>query len=402
MPKRTIKEMDLEGMRVLIRADFNVPLNKQGQITDDSRIVKSLPTIRFALEKRAKVILISHLGRPEGRRSKKYSLRPVAARLSELLNQKVGFEENCVGRRAEERGLCLCNGEAVLLENLRFHPGEEKNDAKFAQALARLADVYINDAFGTAHRAHASTEAIARTLPAAAGLLLAREIEYFDKVLKEPSYPFVAILGGAKVSDKIHVIGNLLGKINAILIGGAMAYPFCRVEGHSIGNSKYETGAEVLARQIKDNAQEKGVALLLPVDHVVTQKLEKPETSRVVDEEIPEGWMGVDIGPRTVEVFKSVLAGARTVLWNGPLGVFETPPFERGSLEIAKCLADLKATTIIGGGDTAAAIHQFGLEERMSHVSTGGGASLEYLEGKLLPGIAVLPESENAIRVEGA
>lgn len=394
--------MDLEGMRVLIRADFNVPLNKQGQITDDSRIVKSLPTIRFALEKRAKVILISHLGRPEGRRSKKYSLRPVAARLSELLNQKVGFEENCVGRRAEERGLCLCNGEAVLLENLRFHPGEEKNDAKFAQALARLADVYINDAFGTAHRAHASTEAIARTLPAAAGLLLAREIEYFDKVLKEPSYPFVAILGGAKVSDKIHVIGNLLGKINAILIGGAMAYPFCRVEGHSIGNSKYETGAEVLARQIKDNAQEKGVALLLPVDHVVTQKLEKPETSRVVDEEIPEGWMGVDIGPRTVEVFKSVLAGARTVLWNGPLGVFETPPFERGSLEIAKCLADLKATTIIGGGDTAAAIHQFGLEERMSHVSTGGGASLEYLEGKLLPGIAVLPESENAIRVEGA
>ena len=397
MPKRTLEELDLKGKRVLIRVDFNVPLNELGEITDDNRIVKSLPTIRYALEKGARVILMSHLGRPDGRPNPKYSLKAVATRLSELLGISVGFAKDCIGLEAENHARRLQEGQALLLENLRFHPEEEKDDSKFAQALAHLADLYVNDAFGTAHRAHASIEAITHFLPSAAGFLLSREVEYFEKALRNPERPFVTILGGAKVSDKIKVISNLLKKTDAIMIGGAMAYPFCLVKGHSIGSSKYESGSEPLARQVFDQAQQKKVPVVLPMDHVVTQKLERSAPSRVVDQEIPSGWMAVDIGPKTVVEFKKKLAAAKTILWNGPLGVFETPPFDRGSREIAEFVTGLEATTIIGGGDTAAAIHQFGLEEKMSHVSTGGGASLEYLEGKILPGIAVLPEKEDKI-----
>lgn len=397
MPKKTVKELDLAGKRVLLRVDYNVPFDPEGRISDDSRIVKSIPTIRYLLEKGAALILISHLGRPEGRPDPRYSLRPVARHLSEKLKQPVEFIEECVGPKVEDRAAQIRPGQVVLLENLRFHPEEEKNDPKFAQALARLADLYVDDAFGAAHRAHASIEAITRYLPSAAGLLLSREIEYLGKALRSPERPFIVILGGAKVSDKMKIIANLLSKTDAILIGGAMAYPFCRIKGHQIGSSKYETGSETLARHVLNEAERKDVSVLLPEDHVIVQKLEKGAPSRVADQEIPAGWMGVDVGPKTVESFKKVLSNAKTILWNGPLGVFEISPFERGSREIARQITRLSAATVIGGGDTAAAIKQFGLEARMSHVSTGGGASLEYLEGKILPGIAALPEKETQI-----
>ncbi len=392
MSKRTLEDLSLSGKRVLIRADFNVPLNEKGQITDDSRIVKTLPTIQYALQKRAKVILMSHLGRPEGQKNPQYSLLPVANRLSELLKQKVGFASDCIGPETEKKAAELKEGEVLLLENVRFHAEEEKNDKNFAQALARLADLYVNDAFGAAHRAHASTEAVAHLLPSAAGFLLSREIEYFEKVVKSPERPFVTILGGAKVSDKIKVVGNLLDKTDALLIGGAMAYPFCKVKGHSIGNSKFEASGVELAQKILKEAEKKGVEVLLPLDHVVAEKLEKGVPTRIVEQEIPQGWMGLDVGPQTVGEFKTVLSNAKTILWNGPVGVSEVPPFDRGSREIAQFISGLKAITIIGGGDTAAAVKEFGLEEKMSHVSTGGGASLEYLEGRVLPGVAALPE----------
>lgn len=390
MSKKTIEDLDLNGKRVLVRADFNVPLNDQGQITDDARIRKTLPTIRYALSNGAKLILMSHLGRPEGVCNPQYSLRPVAKRLSVLLERPVNFAEDCVGTEVESQVKKMAPGEVILLENLRFHGEEEKNNPEFAQSLARLADVYINDAFGAAHRAHASTEAITRFLPSAAGLLLVREVEYFSKVVSFPQRPFVLILGGAKVSDKIKIIGNLLSKADALLIGGAMAYPFCKIKGFSIGSSKYESGSETLARQVLDQAQQKRVSVLLPVDHVIAERLEQGIRTRVIDQEIPAGWMGLDIGPKTADQFKKALANAKTILWNGPLGVAEVPPFDQGSRRVAETIATLQATSIIGGGDTAAMIHQFGLEEKMSHVSTGGGASLEYLEGKLLPGIAAL------------
>lgn len=400
MAKKTLEEVKVSGKRVLIRVDFNVPLNEQGKITDDSRVIKSLSTLRYALEKGAALILMSHLGRPEGVPNPKYSLQPVARRLQELLGRPVEFLEDCIGPSVESRAKKLQEGEVLFLENLRFHPEEEKNDASFAQALARLGDLYVNDAFGAAHRAHASTEAITRFLPSVAGLLLAREIEYFEKALAAPERPFVTLLGGAKVSDKMKVIANLLRKIDALLIGGAMAYPFCRVKGFQIGSSKCEAGTEALARQVLDQAQQKDVTVLIPVDHVIAEKLEKGTPTRIVDQEISMGWMGLDVGPRTLIEFKKTLSKAKTVLWNGPLGVFETPPFDQGSRQIAELIATLNATTIIGGGDTAAAVKQFGLEGKMSHVSTGGGASLEYLEGKVLPGIAVLPEKEGKIKAE--
>ena len=394
MSKKTIKECDLRGKNILIRVDFNVPLDEEGRITDDNRIVKSLPTIQYARERAARVVLMSHLGRPDGKPNPKYSLKPVAAHLSKLLGAPVQFLDDCIGTKIEEALSRTKKGDVVLLENLRFHPEEEKNDPKFAQALARLADLYVNDAFGAAHRAHASTEAITQFVPSVAGLLLAKEIEYFDKILRKSERPFVAILGGAKVSDKIKVISNILHKTDSILIGGAMAYPFCRVKGCSIGSSKYEAGGEELARQILDQAKQKGVLVQLPMDHLVAKKLEKGTPTKVVDQAIPDGWMGLDIGPKTVEQFKKTLAASKTILWNGPLGVFEIPPFDQGSRRIAEFIAGLKATTVIGGGDTAAAIRHFGLEDKMSHVSTGGGASLEYLEGRILPGIAALPEKD--------
>jgi phosphoglycerate kinase len=401
MSKKSLEELQLKGKRVLIRADFNVPLNEKGEITDDSRIVKTLPTIRYALKKQAKVILMSHLGRPDGQRNPRYSLAPVAKRLSELLNQPVDFASDCLGSEPERKAASLKEGGVLLLENVRFHPEEEKNDPNFAQALARLADLYVNDAFGAAHRAHASTEAVAHLLPSAAGLLLSREIEYFEKVVGAPERPFVTILGGAKVSDKIKIVGNLLEKTDALLIGGAMAYPFCQVKGWSIGGSKFEVAGADLARKILADAERKGVEVVLPVDHVTAQKLERGAPVRTVEPNIPAGWMGLDVGPKTVSEFKKVLAKAKTILWNGPLGVCEVPPFDRGSREIAEFISALKATTIIGGGDTAAAVKDFGLEGKMSHVSTGGGASLEYLEGKMLPGVAALPE-KNAKATEKA
>ncbi len=396
MPKKTIEDIKISGKRLLIRVDFNVPLDEKGRITDDNRIVKSLPTIRYALTQGAAVILISHLGRPDGRVNPKYSLRPVAKHLSDLLGRPVEFLEDSTGAKVEERAGRLKPGEILLLENLRFHPEEEKNDEKFAQSLARLADFYVNDAFGAAHRAHASTDRVARFLPSVAGLLMAREIDYLGRALKAAERPFIIILGGAKVSDKIKVIGNLLQKADAILVGGAMAYPFCRVKGQSIGSSKYEDGGEAMARQVLEQAHRKGVEVALPVDHVVAKKLEKNASTQIVERDIPEGWMGLDVGPKTVSLFKGILSRAKTVLWNGPLGVFETPPFDRASREIAEFITGLRAITLIGGGDTQAAIHQFGLEDKMTHVSTGGGASLEYLEGKVLPGIAILPEKEGS------
>jgi len=318
--------------------------------------------------------------------------------LSKILGQPVDLLEDCVGPEVEKRAYNLKDGQVVLLENLRFHTEEEKNDSGFAQTLARLAELYVNDAFGAAHRAHASIEAVTHFVPSVAGFLLAKEVEYLEKALRNPERPFVTILGGAKVSDKIKVISNLLRKTDAILIGGAMAYPFCRVKGHSIGSSKYESGAEPLARQILDQAQQKGVQVLIPMDHVVAQKLERGTSSRVVDDEIPGEWMGLDVGPKTLATFKKVLSQAKTILWNGPLGVFETPPFDRGSREIAEFISTLRVTAIIGGGDTAAAVRQFNLEEKIAHVSTGGGASLEYLEGKVLPGVAALPDKENKVK----
>lgn len=399
MKKQTIANIDVKNKRVFIRVDFNVPLDEKQRITDDSRIVKSLPTIRYAMEHGAKVILASHLGRPDGKPSPQYSLRPVASHLSKLLGSKVNFLEDCVGLKIEEQIHKMRGGEVVLLENLRFHAEEEKNNPKFAQALSRLADLYVNDAFGAAHRAHASTEGIAHFLPSAAGFLFAKEVEYLGGVLKSPKRPFVTILGGSKVSDKIKVTGNLLDRTEKILVGGAMAYPFCLVKGYKIGSSKYESGGEKLAKEVLDQADRKGVPILLPIDHVIAQKLEKGVQSRVVEKDIPDGWLGLDIGPKTVNEFKKALSNAKTILWNGPVGVFEVPPFDKGSREIAEFISILSATTIIGGGDTAAAIKKFGLEEKMSHVSTGGGASLEFLEGRVLPGIAALPEQEEAAKV---
>ena len=396
MHKQTIQDIDLKGKRVLIRVDFNVPQNEQGKITDDARIVKSLETIRYALGQNAKVILMSHLGRPKGKPETQYSLRPAAERLSELLGKKVGLAPDCIGPAVEERVKAMKNGEILLLENLRFHAEEEKNDPQFSKKLASLAEVYVNDAFGTAHRAHASTVGVTQYLPSVAGFLLSKEIEYFEKATTHPDRPFVTILGGAKVSDKIKLIAHLMEKADAFLIGGAMAYTFCNVQGMRTGNSKLDKDGEGAAREALAKSKIKNVPLILPTDHVIAQKLEKGAATKVVTKDIPDGWMGLDIGPETVRKFKETLAGAKTVLWNGPVGVFEIPPFDQGTREIAKFLAGLRATTIIGGGDTAAAVTALGLENKMSHVSTGGGASLEYLEGAVLPGVATLRDKKTA------
>ncbi len=390
MNKQTIKDIPIKGKRVIIRADFNVPQDDGGKITDDSRIVKSLDTVRYCIREGAKVILMSHLGRPKGKPDPKYSMKPVAECLSQQLHQKVDLLPDCVGPAVEARVKTMKDGEVVLLENLRFHSEEEKNDPAFSKSLASLADVYCNDAFGTAHRAHASTAGIAAYLPAVAGFLLAKEVEYFSKAITNPDRPFVTILGGAKVSDKIKLIGNLLDKADAILIGGAMVFTFYKVTGIKIGNSKFDAEGEVVAKEALEKSKAKKVPMVLAPDCVTAQKLEKGVQTRVVAGDISDGWMGFDIGPASIEEFKKILKNAKTVVWNGPLGVFEIPPFDRGTRAIADYLATMKATTIIGGGDTAAAIREFGLEEKMSHVSTGGGASLEFLEGTVLPGVAAL------------
>ena len=392
--KKTITDFDLLGKKVLIRVDFNVPLDKNFNVTDDNRIRASLPTIEYALNKGAKVILMSHLGRPEGKPVSSMSLSPAAKRLSELLKQDVIQCSDCVGPRVKEELSKLTNGHRVaLLENLRFTPLEEKNDQEFAKQLAQNGDIYINDAFGSSHRAHASIEAVTKYLPSGAGFLLEKEIQYLGDAMQAPKKPFVAILGGSKVSDKIGVVENLISKVDKILIGGAMAYTFLKVQGIEIGGSKYEKDKLDLAKTILDKAKQSHVEILLPVDHLVVQKVDENTPSKVEGPAISPGWFGVDIGPKTIDLFCQTLATAKTIMWNGPMGIFEMKAFSKGSYEIALKLSRLQgATTVIGGGDTAACVIGFGLADKMSHISTGGGASLEYLEGKSLPGIDALQD----------
>ena len=389
---RNIKDLDLRGKKALIRVDFNVPI-KNGAIQEDTRIKASLPTIRYALEHGATVILMSHLGRPKGKTNLEFTLKPVAEHLSTLLGKPVQFAADCIGPAAQAAIDKAGPGGVVLLENLRFHAEEEKNDAGFAQALASLGDVYINDAFGSAHRAHASTEGIVSHVKAsAAGLLMADEIAHLGKVLEAPDRPFVAILGGAKVSDKLEVIENLIPRVDALLIGGAMAYTFLKARGVAVGKSLVEADLLDTARDVEQRAKERGLRLELPVDHVVAPKLEAgapAETLKVGDEAIGDR-MGLDIGPDTITTYREVLAGAKTVIWNGPMGVFEIDAFARGTIEVAKAVADVKGTTVIGGGDSIAAVVKAGVADRITHISTGGGASLEFLGGRTLPGVEAL------------
>jgi phosphoglycerate kinase len=392
MNKKTVRDVDVQGRRVLERVDFNVPLDKAtGAISDDARIRAALPTIQYLLKRNARLVLCSHLGRPDGKVVEKLRLKPCAVRLSELLGQPVAVAPDCVGPLVEAAVAALDPGQVVLLENLRFHAEEEANDPAFAKALSSLGDVYVNDAFGTAHRAHASTEGVAHHLPAVAGLLMEKEIDYLGKALESPERPFVAIIGGSKVSDKIGVLENLLGKVDSLLIGGGMANTFLLAQGFGVGQSLVERDKADLAREILGKATAAKVRLLLPVDVVVADRFASDALWRVASvSEVPAGWRILDIGPQTILRFREELSAAKTVVWNGPLGVFEFPSFAAGTMGIARELAEIHATTIIGGGDSASAVEQAGVADRMSHISTGGGASLEFLEGKTLPGVAAL------------
>jgi phosphoglycerate kinase len=392
MGLRTIRDADVQGKRVLVRVDFNVPI-ESGKVLDDWRLRATLPTIRYLTERGAKVILLSHLGRPKGKRDEQFSLRPVAQRLSELLGQPVQFADDCVGEVAEQTVARLQAGEVLLLENLRFHAGEEANDDSFAQQLARLGDVFVNDAFGAAHRAHASVHAITKFLPSYAGLLMEREVTHLSRLLEAPEKPFVAVLGGAKVSDKIGVIRNLLTKVDALLIGGAMAFTFLKAQGYETGKSLVEADKLDLANALLGEAREKGVELVLPVDVAVAESDAEDAATQVVPvTAIPADKAGYDIGPETANLFAERIRTAKTVFWNGPMGRFERTPFKAGTKAIAEALAQCSGTTVVGGGETAAAAFEFGIADKVTHVSTGGGAALELLEGRELPGIAVLKE----------
>ena len=394
MNKKTIKDIDVKDKKVLVRCDFNVPLDSEtGEITDNRRIRGALPTIKYLLENNAKVILCSHLGRPKGEFNNKYSLKPVAEELSKLLGKPVTLAKDVIGEDAEKLTSNIKSGEVVLLENVRFHSEEEKNDMEFAKKLASFAEIYVNDAFGTAHRAHASTEGASHYLPAVSGFLIEKELEFLGEALENPARPFVAILGGAKVSDKIGVIENLLDKVDTLVIGGGMAYTFYKAQGLNIGTSICEEDKIDLAKTILEKAETKGVKIVLPVDNHVAAEYSNDAENKIVDKtEIPENYMGLDIGPKTIELFKDVVKNAKTVLWNGPLGVCEFDKYEVGTKAVAEILANSDAITVIGGGDSAAAIEKLGLADKMTHISTGGGASLEFLEGKVLPGIECLNE----------
>lgn len=394
MNKKTIRDISpetLKGKRVLVRVDFNVPLDEERRITDDTRIVESLPTIRFLLERGAKVILVSHLGRPKGKPKDEFRMDPVAKRLEELLEKKVYKANDCIGEEVEKLIQNLAEGEVLLLENVRFYPEEEANEENFARSLARLADIYVNDAFGTAHRAHASTAGVARFLPAYAGFLMEKELEALGERLNNPLRPFLAILGGAKVSSKIGVIKKLLEKVDVLLIGGGMSYTFIKAMGYEIGTSLLEEGMIEEAKNILSIAQKRGVQFILPEDFVVaTEGKEEAITQIVPWNQIPPDMGGFDIGPKTVEKFAQKIARAKTIFWNGPLGLFEVEKFARGTVEIAKRVAESGAVVVVGGGDTIAAIKNAGVEKKITHISTGGGASLEFVEGRTLPGVEVL------------
>jgi 3-phosphoglycerate kinase len=394
--KKTVKEIDAKGKRVLVRVDFNVPM-EDGKITDETRIVASLPTLEYLKEQGARVILMSHLGRPKGRPDPALRLDPVATRLGELMGLPVRKVDDCIGEEVEEAVRALGPGEFLLLENLRFHPEEEANDPEFARALARLGDVYVNDAFGAAHRAHASTEGVAHYLPAVAGLLLARELEVLGKALESPDRPFVAILGGAKVGDKIGVIENLVSKVDVLVIGGGMAYTFLKAKGLEIGKSLLDESRIDYVKELLARAEKGEIRLVLPEDVVVADSFAPDANSQVVPvDAIPADWEGMDIGPRTREAIAQVVKSAKTILWNGPMGVFEFAAFSHGTRAVAQAVADSGAFSIVGGGDSAAAVQQAGLADKISHVSTGGGASLEFLEGKELPGVAALMDAGEA------
>ena len=392
MNKKTIKDIDLKGKKVFVRCDFNVPLDENGNITDNRRIVGALPTIKYLLENNCKVILCSHLGRPKGQVKKEFSLAPVAKELSKLLGREVKLAEDIIGPSAKELTSNMQNGEIVLLENVRFDSREEANDEEFAKELASMAEIYVNDAFGTAHRAHSSTAGVAKFLPAVAGFLMEKEINFLGTTLENPERPFMAILGGKKVSDKIGVIDSLLEKVDTLIIGGGMAYTFFKAMGYNVGNSICELDKLDLATSLMEKAKAKGVKLMLPIDTKVGKEFKEDTESKTVSyKEIPDGWEGFDIGAETIKMYEEELAKAKTVIWNGPVGLFEFDQFAIGTNSIAKFLGDMQGvTTIIGGGDSAAAIEKLGIGDKFTHISTGGGASLEFLEGKKLPGVECL------------
>ena len=392
MAKKTIEDVNVQGKRVLVRVDYNVPLTPEGTVADDKRIVAALPTVKYLLEHGARVILCSHLGRPKGTVKPEFSLKPVVARLKELLpGVKIDFASDCIGEETKEKAMALQDGQILLLENLRFHKEEEKNDPEFAKELASLAEIYVSDAFGTVHRAHASTAGVAAYLPAVAGFLIGKELSIMGQALENPQRPFVAILGGAKVADKIGVIKNLLQKCDSLIIGGGMAYTFFAAQGYGIGDSLLDKDSIGLAKDLMAEAESRGVKLLLPVDTVVAKEFAADAEHKTVKvNEIPDGWQGLDIGEESRKLFAGVIESAKTVIWNGPMGVFEFPAFAKGTAAVAEACAQCQGTTIIGGGDSASAVKKLGYADKMTHISTGGGASLEFLEGKVLPGVAAL------------
>jgi phosphoglycerate kinase len=391
MAVKTVKDIDLKKKKVLIRVDFNVPL-KEGKITDDTRIQAALPTLKYILEQDgSSLIIMSHLGRPKGERKPEFSLEPIVGRLSELLGTKVILAKDCIGPEVEQAAGELKSGEVLLLENVRYYKEETKNDPEFAKKLAKVGDVYINDAFGTAHRAHASTEGVSKHLPSAAGFLIEKEVKFFEMILENPQKPFVAIIGGAKVSSKIGVLESLLTKATSLIIGGGMAYTFLKVQGYSVGNSLVEEDYIDTAKSLLKKAEESGVEILLPKDHLVASEFSENAKAEIVDGiDIPNGKIGMDVGAKTLETLTDRLNNAKTIVWNGPMGVFEFEEFNKGTIEVAKLVAECSGTTVVGGGDSVAAVNKFGYSDKIDHVSTGGGASLEFLEGKTLPGIAAL------------